>query len=82
MHTQTAKLSQTNTHTQVVANKSLSNIFEFAVMEQCFETGECGKARAFMDAGKPIFDHEYMFSSTGVYTLMPTYALILIYMHA
>jgi hypothetical protein len=33
--------------------------FDFAVVEQCFQYGECGKARPFVSAGKTVVDVEY-----------------------
>jgi hypothetical protein len=33
--------------------------FDFAILEQCFEYRECGRARPFLDAGKPVLDIEY-----------------------
>jgi hypothetical protein len=36
--------------------------FDFAVLEQCFQYKECGKARRFVDAGKPVVDVEYALS--------------------
>jgi hypothetical protein len=36
--------------------------FDFAVVEQCFEFNECGKARPFTRARKPVFEVEYNLS--------------------
>ena len=33
--------------------------FDFALNEQCFQYSECGKLRAFVNAGKPVFGVEY-----------------------
>ena len=33
--------------------------FDFALLEQCFQYRECGLARPFTDAGKPVVDIEY-----------------------
>jgi hypothetical protein len=33
--------------------------FDFAVVEQCFQYDECGPYRAFVDAGKAVFEAEY-----------------------
>jgi hypothetical protein len=37
----------------------LRHRFDFAIVEQCFELGECDKFRPFARLGKPIFDVEY-----------------------
>lgn len=39
--------------------KSLVNDFDFAVVEECFAYGECGKYSPFVEAGKPVFVAEY-----------------------
>ncbi len=33
--------------------------FDFAILEECFEYRECGQARPFLDADKPVLDVEY-----------------------
>ena len=33
--------------------------FDFAVNEECFRYGECGRLRPFTAAGKPVFNAEY-----------------------
>ncbi|MGB2711945.1 MAG: endo alpha-1,4 polygalactosaminidase, partial [Conexibacter sp.] len=38
---------------------ALARSFDFAILEQCFQYGECGKARPFLRAGKAVFDAEY-----------------------
>jgi hypothetical protein len=37
----------------------LADEFDFAVVEQCAEFGECGALRPFLDRGKPVFHAEY-----------------------
>lgn len=37
----------------------LADLFDFAVNEQCFESGDCDKLRPFLDRGKPVFHAEY-----------------------
>ncbi|HLM65525.1 MAG TPA: endo alpha-1,4 polygalactosaminidase [Acidimicrobiales bacterium] len=37
----------------------LADTFDFAVVEQCAEFGECEKLRPFLDRGKPVFHAEY-----------------------
>jgi hypothetical protein len=39
--------------------RALAPSFDFAVLEQCFQYGECGKARPFLRAGKGVYDAEY-----------------------
>lgn len=39
--------------------RALARSFDFAVLEQCFEYDECGRARPFLDAGKGVYDAEY-----------------------
>jgi hypothetical protein len=39
--------------------KPLLPYFDLAVLEQCFQYGECGKAQRFVAAGKAVFDVEY-----------------------
>ena len=36
--------------------------FDFAILEECFEYRECGRARPFLDADKPVLDVEYALS--------------------
>ena len=38
--------------------------FDFALNEQCFQYTECGKLRAFVNAGKPVFGVEYKLDAT------------------
>ena len=38
---------------------SLAPSFDFAVLEQCFQYRECGKAAPFLHARKAVFDAEY-----------------------
>jgi len=38
---------------------ALARSFDFAVLEQCFEYDECGRARPFLRAGKGVYDAEY-----------------------
>lgn len=38
---------------------ALARSFDFAVLEQCFQYRECGKAAPFLRAGKAVFDAEY-----------------------
>jgi hypothetical protein len=43
----------------------LSNVFDLAIAEQCFQFGECSKYQAFIQRGKPVLAVEYTaFSST------------------
>jgi hypothetical protein len=42
--------------------RALEPHFDFAVLEQCFQYSECGKARRFVAAGKPVLDVEYSLS--------------------
>ena len=37
----------------------LSNVFDFAVVEECFQYDECGQYRPFIRAGKAVFSVEY-----------------------
>jgi len=37
----------------------LSNYFDFAVNEQCFQYGECSALKPFTTKGKPVFNVEY-----------------------
>jgi hypothetical protein len=37
----------------------LADVFDFAVVEQCAEFGECGELAPFLDRGKPVFHAEY-----------------------
>lgn len=37
----------------------LAEVFDFAVVEQCAEFGECGDVVPFVDRGKPVFHAEY-----------------------
>jgi hypothetical protein len=37
----------------------LLRYYDFAVLEQCFQYRECGKARPFVEAGKAVVDIEY-----------------------
>ncbi|MDO8212484.1 endo alpha-1,4 polygalactosaminidase [Conexibacter sp. CPCC 206217] len=39
--------------------RALQPSFDFAVLEQCFQYRECGRARPFLRAGKAVFDAEY-----------------------
>jgi hypothetical protein len=39
--------------------KTLLPYFDFALDEQCFQYGECGKLLPFVNAGKPVFEVEY-----------------------
>lgn len=39
--------------------RALAPSFDLAVVEQCFQYGECGSARPFLRAGKGVFDVEY-----------------------
>lgn len=38
---------------------ALADVFDFAVVEQCAEFGECGELAAFVERGKPVFHAEY-----------------------
>ncbi len=38
----------------------LVDVFDFAVNEQCHEFDECGAMQPFLDAGKPVFNVEYL----------------------
>jgi hypothetical protein len=38
--------------------------FDIALNEQCFQYSECGKLRAFVNAGKPVFGVEYKLEPT------------------
>jgi hypothetical protein len=38
--------------------------FDIALNEQCFQYSECGKLRAFVNAGKPVFGVEYKLETT------------------
>lgn len=33
--------------------------FDFAIVEQCFQYGECGLYEPFVERGKAVFDAEY-----------------------
>lgn len=39
--------------------RALAPSFDFAILEQCFQYGECTSARPFLRAGKAVFDAEY-----------------------
>jgi hypothetical protein len=39
--------------------RALEPSFDFAILEQCFQYRECGKARPFLRAGKGVYDVEY-----------------------
>jgi hypothetical protein len=39
--------------------RALAPSFDFAVLEQCFQYGECRSARPFVRAGKAVLDAEY-----------------------
>lgn len=39
--------------------RALEPSFDFAIVEQCFQYGECGRARPFLRARKAVFDAEY-----------------------
>lgn len=39
--------------------KSLVGDFDFAIVEECFQYRECGKAMPFIDAGKAVLEVEY-----------------------
>ncbi|WP_433514548.1 endo alpha-1,4 polygalactosaminidase [Nonomuraea sp. CA-143628] len=39
--------------------------FDYAVNEQCFEFDECGELTPFIQAGKPVFQVEYLTSPAG-----------------
>ena len=39
--------------------KALVSDFDFAIVEECFEYRECGKAVRFIDAGKAVLEVEY-----------------------
>jgi hypothetical protein len=42
--------------------KALISSFDFAVVEECFQYRECGKAVPFVDAGKAVLETEYELS--------------------
>ena len=44
---------------------SLVPSFDFAILEQCFQYRECGRASPFLDAGKPVLDIEYSLARTA-----------------
>jgi hypothetical protein len=37
----------------------LAGLFDFAIVEQCFQYRECGSYRTFVNRGKAVFDAEY-----------------------
>lgn len=39
--------------------RALAPHFDFAILEQCFQRRECGRARPFLRAGKAVLDAEY-----------------------
>jgi hypothetical protein len=39
--------------------KALVPTFEFAIVEECFQYRECGKAALFIDAGEAVLEVEY-----------------------
>ena len=45
--------------------ENLSTIFDFAIAEQCFEYGECGRYSSFVERGKPVLAAEYTSYSAG-----------------
>ena len=47
-----------------VAANDLTELFDFAVNEQCFQYRECDALRAFISAGKPVFHIEYKLSTS------------------
>ena len=46
----------------------LADVFDFAVVEQCAENGECGELAPFLDRGKPVFHAEYDLAVTDFCT--------------
>jgi hypothetical protein len=46
----------------------LADVFDFAVVEQCAEYGECGELAPFLDRGKPVFHAEYDLAVTDFCT--------------
>lgn len=44
--------------------QALEPSFDFAILEQCFQYRECGRARPFLRAGKAVFDAEYAVPTT------------------
>lgn len=45
--------------------KDLVGHFDFAVNEECFQYGECGLLKPFVDAGKPVFGIEYTLATSS-----------------
>ena len=39
--------------------RELTDLFDFAVGESCFEAEDCSRLQPFQDAGKPIYLIEY-----------------------
>jgi hypothetical protein len=39
--------------------KQLAGIFDFAIVEECFQYEECGYYKPFIEAGKAVFEAEY-----------------------
>ena len=39
--------------------KQLAGVFDFAIVEECFQYEECGYYKPFIDAGKAVFEAEY-----------------------
>jgi hypothetical protein len=39
--------------------KALVGNFDFAIVEECFQYRECGRAVPFIDAGKAVLEVEY-----------------------
>ena len=39
--------------------RKLANVFDFAVVEECFQFSECGHYRPFINRGKAVFSVEY-----------------------
>jgi hypothetical protein len=46
----------------------LADVFDFAVVEQCAEYGECGELAPFLDRDKPVFHAEYDLAVTDFCT--------------
>lgn len=46
---------------------TLSNYFDYAVNEQCFQYGECNALLPFINKGKPVFNVEYSGNNSAIF---------------
>ncbi|CEO99614.1 hypothetical protein PBRA_007347 [Plasmodiophora brassicae] len=49
----------------LIAKNNLADVFDFAIVENCAETGDCPKFAPFIQAGKPVFAAEYTDAGAG-----------------